>query len=107
MKKLTGKAREAFDHWLQKEMIVLPKGGIESLGELLLNALIIEWLDSVDIHIEILHNSVIAHPYPFSYRIVRDWKKIIYAGIPNKLETRQEATGKAITKAVELFNERP
>lgn len=42
--KLTGKTKEEFEQWLIIEMFYLPK---EPLGELFTNALVIEFLDTI------------------------------------------------------------
>ena len=89
---LTGKAKEDFKRWLDEEYD-LHYYNIQS--DLYLNALIIEWFDSVGYIIIIGHNSLIKK---FYYCI----EKIFYdCGTQS---TRQEATIEAIKKANELYN---
>ena len=107
---LNGKAKEEFEKWIlntpqghesqrmikiynQKELFVSYVG----IGKTFLNTLIIEWLDSVGVYVTIL--------------VCIDLKFDAYVTIKEKRieasqfnETRQQATEKAITKAVEIFN---
>lgn len=114
MELLNGKAKELFEQWVinnpsghdsqrmvkrynQKELFVSYVG----IGKTLLNALIIEWFDSVGITVDvmpILDEKVKFQPNTFWLE-----KEIITEEI-EYFETRQEATTEAIKKAVELIN---
>jgi len=95
---LTGKAKEHFEAWLSSEMYVLPDNGIEGLGALFLNALIIEWLDSVGIYIDITYRPL---RHVFKYNLY-----IFDAYAPDGIKsTRQEATEAAILTANNLYND--
>lgn len=102
---LTGKTKEDFEKCLKKQPfsnfnnytkhIIIHNKVYTDLNELFINALIIEWFDSVGYIIIIGHNSLIKK---FYYCI----EKIFYdCGTQS---TRQEATIEAIKKANELYN---
>lgn len=67
---------------------------IENCGETMLNALIIEWLDSVGVYA----SAYICHDNTFDFSI----NNVTYNSFA---KTRQEATEKAIIKANEIYNE--
>lgn len=101
---LTGKAQGDFEKWLCKEdnlFIEEIKEMSNYIDERYLNALIIEWLDSVGIFIEL---------YKYDYFVTY----IVHGDITEKgwdesdapSETRQEAIEKAIVKANKIYNER-
>ena len=111
---LTGKAKEDFEKWLNKEMYYLGRhnfedrdNNIEDLSDNFQNALIIEWFDSVGIKIlpycsvngwycelKDFNNNFFGH-YK-SYLICKQDSKDFYS--------RQEATVQAIKKANEIYN---
>ena len=108
---LTGKAKEAFEKWLdnysqkhhQKEWLDNDLYLDEVyLPDELMNALIIEWLDSVGIITEVIA----------TYYDGWTFLPLVYDNFANKhdidvdYDSRQQATEKAIERAVELFNER-
>jgi len=89
---LTGKAKEHFEAWAtNSHMHRLPSIGVEYLYPLFLNALIIEWLDSVGIYISITTNGKL-----FQWSI----NKFIGAAL-----SRREATEAAILTANNLYND--
>lgn len=102
---IAGKANREFIKWLFEVHNLHP---YNVFNDILCNALIIEWLDSVGIYIEV-YPDIITDPIPYSYhikskchkgtRIVKHYKDHYHA-------SRNDATSAAITKAIELFNER-
>jgi len=93
---LTEQAKTDFKEWLEKEYDVHYYNQ-ECRIDICLNALIIEWLDSINIFI---------NPYPCSdglwdYEITKD-EKYLADGLAFK--NRTEATNKAIEKANEIYN---
>lgn len=88
---LTGKAKEDFTKWngdRQFDMMLPFEYPVY------LNALIIEWFDSVGIYVNAIgYNKHYFQPY--CNRLLHE-----------KYETRQEATIQAIIKANEIYNER-
>ena len=109
---LTGKAKEDFENYvLNKELghdseVLISVYNQESLfinynnvKETLLNALIIEWFDSVGIYIEI---SFYDDCY-WTYNIYSN-KPVLEKEIANICNNRQEALAEAIKKANEIYN---
>lgn len=94
---LTGKALEDFTQWNSNKQfdMMLPFE-----YPTYLNALIIEWLDSVGVYIEIFNEfgdfgmSIHRGSYKNPIESIGHWK------------TRQEATEQAIIKANDIYNER-
>lgn len=90
---LTDKAKEMFFEWYNE-----PETYFYRLNKTCQNALIIEFFDSVEIHICV-------NKWSLSF-----WKSSIYNPHINSLgcnfESRQEATIQAIKKANNLYNER-
>ena len=97
---LTGKAKEAFlKHSIGKEIALF-----ETMLPIYQHALIIEWLDSEDIFISVEFDY---HTACFSARITTYEQPFDGTIIAVHIQpTRQQATEKAIERAVELFNER-
>ena len=106
---LTGKAKEDFLEWLNKEMYYLGRNNfedrdnnIEDLSDNFQNALIIEWFDSVGIFVSI--------NYVDFYNEIRNdkgFEAYVTKGISVKfrsVSSRQEATIQAIKKANEIYN---
>ena len=94
--KLTGKCKEDFEKWIKTELYYL---GNEPLSDLFINALEIEFFDSVGIYIGF-------NPFMWSDGSIKiGWVILlsIHSGI---CENRQEATNKAIEKANLLYNEK-
>ena len=98
---LTGKCREDFEKWLNKEMYYLGRhnfedrnNNIEDLGENFQNCLIIEWFDSVGIYIT---SDYLELNKGFFSEILNENFEIIKP-------TRQEALAEAIKKANEIYN---
>ena len=98
---LTGKAKEDFEKWLNKEMYYLGRhnfedrdNNIEDLSDNFQNVLIIEWFDSVGIYITSdyfeLNNGFYSEILDSNFAIVKP--------------TRQEALTEAIKKANEYYN---
>lgn len=88
--KLTGKAKEDFTKWKISSDNIFVATYNKTIN-ILENALIIEWFDSVGIYVEIIRND----DY-FDYIVMEEWD---YG-----FETRQEATSKAIEKANMIYN---
>lgn len=93
---MEGKAKEAFEKWFEKEYGTFTTFYAENVDKIN-NHMIVEWLDSVGIHITV------------SYWIVANkWQDLIL-GVYNgsfKHNTRQEAIEAAIKKAVKIYNEK-
>lgn len=104
---LSGKCKEAFIEWITKEDYPVSKWDIETdnVDSRVLNALIIEFFDSVGIYINCP---------PIDHEI---YTKIIFGCLVNRemlfnkenvhkgFDTRQEAITIAIEKANEIFNQ--
>ncbi|MCL1692029.1 hypothetical protein [Elizabethkingia anophelis] len=95
---MEGKAKEEMLKWLSANYPLgwkaMEMGGLRPSFQ---NTLIIEWLDSVGIHITVSY-----------WILAKKWQDIIL-GMYNgsfKYDTRQEATEAAIKKAVEIYNEK-
>lgn len=108
MKELTGKAKESFERWFddysqkhhQKEWLDNDLYLDEVyLPDEVLNALIIEWLDSVGIYVEVGY----LVDYKEWYRKVSTTTGSCYI---RGWYTRKQATEKAIEKAIEIYNEK-
>ena len=107
---LNGKAKEEFEKWYwnewfddkernyyeEKEIAVK---ALYTTDTVFLNALIIEFFDSVDIYIYLETATYVLKPN-FRYKIITDDDTII--GF--KENSRQEATIQAIKKANDLYN---
>ena len=93
---LTGKAKKDFHNWINNN-----GHHDEVIYNSVINALIIEWLDSVYIYVEtyvISDDGIINYSFNISgYEIVDH--KFSYP-------TRQQATEKAIIKAIDIYNNR-
>lgn len=105
---LKGKAKEAFEKWFddysqehhQKEWLDNDLYLDEVyLPDEIINALIIEWLDSVGIYVEVGY----LHAYKEWHRDVSTKTGSCYI---RGWETRQQATKKAIERAIEIYNEK-
>lgn len=108
---LTGKAKEDFVKWyysdIDRIIISVPELCYPK-NEIIQQALIIEWFDSVGVSIEIgtCPNGFTDDDTPIYYY---DWK--IYATYnccesEEEFEIRQEATKQAIIKANQIYNDR-
>jgi len=100
MELLTGKAKEDFLQWNEDNDAPLSTYAIEQglIYGTVLNAMIIEWLDSVGIII--LINNVMDDWW---FR-VKSKNKVVKSEKYNELKSRQEATEQAIIKANEIYN---
>lgn len=98
MRKLTGKAKEAFLAYCKKNEMFM-----SLYDDVFLNAFIIEWLDSVGIYIEInvMHYG---KDLEFSYNIQEQNTLNGRNGLIH--ESRTDTANAAITKAIEIFNNR-
>ena len=104
---LTGKTKEDFEKWLKKQPfsnfnnytkhIIIHNKVYTDLNELFINALIIEWFDSV---------GIIIYTYQVKTESVELWQYCIKneGESPFIYKSRQEATIEAIKKANELYN---
>jgi len=95
---LTDKAKIDFEKWVNHMMHVLPDNGIKGLGELFLNALIIEWLDTVGLYVSIQHYNIPDVPPFFCAFVNGQFEDINFI-------TRAEATSAAIEYANNIYNE--
>lgn len=94
---LTGKAKIDFEKWVSNEGL-----HEEVIYKSVINSLIIDWLDSLGIHVEIgVYPSLSHNGYYYTasvYGTIGDWEgNTMY-------NARQEATKSAIEKANELHN---
>ena len=130
MKALTGKALEAFEKWAEniyddcgngqfgKRLFYIQsiddykfintEHYIHNVGNSMLHALIIEWLDSVGIYVE-LNRATQGLQFMWWYYTLSDSRGIhLNNHVHNivKVDTRQQATEKAIERAVTIFNEK-
>lgn len=102
---LTGKAKEDFVKWLNKEMYYLGRhnfedrdNNIEDLSDNFQNTLIIEWFDSVGVYI---NSSGLTLSKTFISDVsVNNNCEYNYDGF----RTRKEAIEQAIKKANEIYN---
>ncbi|MDV2459873.1 hypothetical protein CMU99_16265 [Elizabethkingia anophelis] len=96
---MEGKAKEAFKKWFDKKY--LDNWNYYNIPEnnAIINALTIEWLDSIDIIIEIGIHQRIGDLNMWRGKI----NNFIYDDLEFKV-SRQEATEAAIKKAVEIYN---
>ena len=109
---LTGKAKEDFEKWLNKEMYYLGRhnfedrdNNIEDLSDNFQNALIIEWLDSVGIYISINYVNFydeLRNSTGFETYVTNKGLSIKFRSV----SSRQEAIKQAIKKANEIYNEK-
>lgn len=102
---LTGKAKQDFEKWV-KNNYAFNDFPISCLKPTLLNALIIEWFDSVGIFIHPQRNCF-KIKFNHWYFIITDingmhLNNFLIDKIDN--DSRQEATTKAIEKANEIYN---
>lgn len=93
---LNGKAKIDFENYIRNLEVAPYVVMLDEIPKCYLYALIIEWLDSVKIFISI---SKLELSNGFSYSVLSE--KLGFGG---KEKTRQEATEKAIEKAVEIYN---
>jgi len=117
MKALTGKAKQAFEQWVlylhyeirfrslikihnQRDLFI----SYDDIPGDFLNTLIIEWLDSVGIFIEISGVQYQFDTPEFTYNIQE--VGTLNGVTAHVFDNRQQATEKAIERAVELFNEK-
>lgn len=108
---LTGKSKEDFEKWLNKEMYYLGRhnfedrdNNIEDLSDNFQNTLIIEWFDSVGIYIIISPSD---NPKNWFYTILGEDILSPFYQIYQSLDdfkNRQEALTEAIKKANEIYN---
>lgn len=118
---LTGNAKEAFEKWseniyddcgngqvgkrlfyiksIDDYKFINTEHYIHNVGNSMLHALIIEWLDSVGIYVSI-GRSYISEKFFFEILHAR----FTYEG--KWYKSRQQATEKAIEKAIEIYNEK-
>ena len=102
--KLTGKTKQDFEKWLSNNYPELfnsfTTGYIlfDTLSDSCINALIIEWFDSVEIYVQINVENIdgIFSSYVFN-------KNDLFSSKENS-NSRQEATEKAIEKANQIYN---
>ena len=102
---LTGKAKEDFKKWFikTKDLYDSYKNELRLMSDTCLNALIIEWFDSVGIYIdtEFFRKNIKDEPQ-FVSSTTDSWNGLQPLRI--QFNTRQEATEQAIIKANEIYN---
>lgn len=99
MNLLTGKAKEDFFYWFRENKRDLRKSYLDDTCD---NALIIEWLDSVGIYIQVVAISTHGQPI-FDYNIQQDNEINGMNGYT--FSTRLEATTEAIKQSNIIYNE--
>jgi len=97
---LTGKAQKDYEKWMKDEIIILPEGGFNSLSDKFKASLILEWLDSVGIHVVI---GYVRNIKQFIVEINTDDQ--LRTDI-NLVQDRNLAMGKGIELANEIYNSR-
>lgn len=100
---MNGQAKIDFVEWVKKEYPLL---GIDDImPKTCINALKIEWFDTIGIYIQITSEYDLEN-----LDIINFWYKIInidrYIHVGVDFNTRQQATEKAIEKAIILYNEK-
>ena len=112
---LTGKAKEDFEKWLKKQSfsnfnnytkyIIIHNKVYTDLNELFINALIIEWFDTVGIFIlpELVNISTMFFTITIFHNEYRTETGKTMTELSN-FKSRQEVTIEAIKKANELYN---
>ncbi|QHC84963.1 hypothetical protein AS589_09360 [Empedobacter brevis] len=98
---LTGKAKEEFLEWWQSKIKNENFQYFKPREDVYLNALIIEFLDSVGVYIYFDTGTYVLKPN-YRYKIITE--DDTYIGY--KENSRKEATVQAIKKANEIYNER-
>jgi hypothetical protein len=99
---LTGKCREGFINFMCKNHKYIKWCDYQTMSEVVLNALIIEYFDSIGVYIEIQVLKVETYPkYSFNMRNISF--NMLSQG--DYFKSRQEATEKAIEKANDLINQ--
>ena len=94
---LTEKCKEKFIFWMCENYEYVRWHEYEDMPECALNALIIEWLDSVGIHISIYRDF-----------FFNDWYfKILGHCEKSHFKSRIKATNAAIEKANSIYNKTP
>jgi hypothetical protein len=98
---LTGKCREGFINFMCKNHKHIKWCDYQTMSEVILNALIIDYFDSIEVYIEIQVLKVETYPkYSFNMRNINF--NMLSQG--DYFKSRQEATEKAIEKANDLIN---
>jgi len=104
MELLTGKAKEGFNQWVDNQVYdrFFSYSHLNELDAVCKISLIIDWLDSVGIFINIKSFKFL---YDWSFEIKQFKKKtIVMDDLKDALVSRQEATVEAIKKANEIYN---
>ena len=104
---LNGKCKEDFEKWFYKEIDQVVGEGLDDVPDLYLNALIIDFFDSVGIII--LPNRGVKGYYSeikdFNNKTFGNCKcHLVVKNNVDDFESRQQATEKAIEKANEIYN---
>ena len=103
MSKLNGKAKEEFEKWFYNEIDQVGGEGLDDCNDIYLNALIIEWFDSVQIFISINYvNFINELTSAKGFEAMVTNKRVTTRF--REVNTRTEATTKAIEKAIEIYN---
>lgn len=112
--KITGKAKEDFERWylakLRNRDDIVGRYFDNSLlnyfwsaGDTMIQAFIVEWLDSVGIYIEVGAICIDGHAQ-YDYNIQEN--NTLNGMNGHTFSTRHEATQQAINKAIEIYNNR-
>ena len=101
---LKGKTKEDFILWLNNQPVAPYEVMLDDIPKCYLNALIIEWFDSVGIYIEVYRHNNRPTVQGFNSRIVRRINGYYECCIA--VNTRNKAIQYAIKKANEIYNEK-
>ena len=94
---LNGKAKDNFFQWWENKIKLDKFQYFKPREDVYLNALIIEWLDSVGIYINTTYED-------YQSLNIRTWIVWINEYLLIDFKTRQEATKQAIIKANDIYN---
>lgn len=102
---MNGQAKIDFEKWLFFNHRIQLLDGFTHLTKSCQNALIIEFFDSVGIYIDSLHSYAFDNTLEYCVKVNDVFVSHNEKDKPiNRFKTRQEATEKAIEKAVEIYN---
>lgn len=101
--KITGKAKVDFFEWINSEYDFTENEFNELYPVNLKESLIVEWLDSVGIYIEV---GAICRNWDVQYDYNIQENNTLNGMNGHTFATRHEATQQAINKAIEIYNNR-
>lgn len=102
---MEGKAKDTFEKWFEKEYRTFTTSYAENVDKIN-NHIIVEWLDSVNIYVDITPNYDVFGRYNRGYygHVLQNGTVTDVYKDGDVFDTRQEATEAAIKKAVEIYN---